>query len=1466
MVERRTALSCLLAACLLSAACAGGGAGEPEPTATTRAASPPAATTAATAPPPPAASTTTQTPGARAASTTTSPSPAPTETSPRPAPTVEEAPPPEGGSEDTGPENRTKEQDEEQNKEQGGEPGEKQDGDVAVDGFVSVSAGWDYTCGVRASGSVDCWGWGRPHDPRGRSDKAFSDAWSGAADAGDPPDGAFTTVSAGWEYACGLRPGGELECWGRNRPAYKGTPGGEFKSVSAGLEHTCGARPGDRVECWGYSSRRSGAGLPPGGEFTDIVVGLDYACGLRPTGLVECWGGAYNEAWKGGWYRVRNLGWVARPPGGEFTSIFSTGWNVVCGLRPAGEAECWTDFQMLDLEEGETPAYEPPPGEFEFILPGRISYNNMGYFCGLRPGGRPECWGKGRYNKEPGPTPEAEFTSLTFTSSGVCGILVEGGSACWNIDGNGELIITSDKDIIQLTFGYNYSCRGGDTSCSSVGGIIQLTFGYNYSCRLLASGEIECPTQQVQEQDDQGNWVDVDVNEYGQASPPEGEFVALDNSGFFSCGIRVGGALECWGLDTWGQASPPEGEFVDLAVGGGFSCGLRTTGEAECWGGHANTSKILPPEEELTTVSAGWGGNQTARRFMPDKSDFGHSCGLRPDDSVRCWGGQGLLKNFEPAGEFSSVGAGDGFACGLRPTGEVECWKFGYAIDAETEELTPAWLKTTRRGDTPPGEAFTTLTVGARHYCGLRGDGDVECLNEIGANATEAEPADTTDAEPYTVPGPYTSVSAGYEHSCAVHQNGDIHCWDENGFINQITPAATPATPAPPPPSASTKTQAPGSRAASTTASPLTTWQPESAATAAAAAIAESERTTPGFVSVSAGWGYSCGLHNDGRVECWRWRDGSEPRDWEIEQGGWSVYPEVGRQPQGSFASVSAGREYACGLRPDGQAECWGPNPAALNPPHGEFSAVSAGIEHACAIRRADGKAECWGTSGRRRGAANPPLGEFTAITTGADSACGLRPDGQAECWGRRFEGASLQGPFTSPPMVVLLRTLLRTRRLRFEGASPQGPFTAVSAGAGADFCGLRPDRTVECWGERTNTGGLLAPPAGEFAAISVGMEGYACGLRPDGQAECWDSGDGTVRYQPPEHEFASLAAGAALACGAPAGGGVVCWGIADPGEPLRFGDGEFTQIVVGLYHICGLRSDGTPECWGGGEYGEGSPPDGKLTAISAGWASTCGLRPDQTAVCWGDDGYGQSSPPKGAFSSISASKYFTCGLRPDGRAECWGGEGTQSRLQSKIVPINEPLASVSAGWGGNQEVYTGIDNYPEVVHDWGYSCGLLTNGAAECWGDDPWNDPKTAQSLTRRPEGAFTRIAAGRYNACGLRPTGVIECWGSSPVAASRGGSSDYYAASGTYEAAGGGYTDLSVGGRFTCGLRAGGAVDCWGDDGSSTHLRAGPYTQVSAGYEHQCGLLASRQIECWEHQEPGQPPLVRRYGAAAR
>ena len=50
-------------------------------------------------------------------------------------------------------------------------------------------------------------------------------------------------------------------------------------------------------------------------------------------------------------------------------------------------------------------------------------------------------------------------------------------------------------------------------------------------------------------------------NEYGQASPPEGERFATISSGWaHACALRHDGTPACWGNNDYGQASPPAGE------------------------------------------------------------------------------------------------------------------------------------------------------------------------------------------------------------------------------------------------------------------------------------------------------------------------------------------------------------------------------------------------------------------------------------------------------------------------------------------------------------------------------------------------------------------------------------------------------------------------------------------------------------------------------------------------------------------------------------------------------------------------------------------------------------------------------------------------------------------------------------------------------------------------------------------
>ena len=51
----------------------------------------------------------------------------------------------------------------------------------------------------------------------------------------------FTSFTAGGLHTCGVRADGSVACWGSHGSGRATTPSGEFTSVSAGGSHTCEA-------------------------------------------------------------------------------------------------------------------------------------------------------------------------------------------------------------------------------------------------------------------------------------------------------------------------------------------------------------------------------------------------------------------------------------------------------------------------------------------------------------------------------------------------------------------------------------------------------------------------------------------------------------------------------------------------------------------------------------------------------------------------------------------------------------------------------------------------------------------------------------------------------------------------------------------------------------------------------------------------------------------------------------------------------------------------------------------------------------------------------------------------------------------------------------------------------------------------------------------------------------------------
>ena len=174
--------------------------------------------------------------------------------------------------------------------------------------FSAVSAGEWHSCGLRETGTVECWG----NNGNGQT---------------DAPSGSFSAVSVGWRHSCGLRETGAVECWGSNWNGETDAPSGRFSAVGAGVFHSCGLQETGVVECWG--ANWSGQTDAPGGRFSAVSAGLWHSCGLRETGAIECWGYGFEGQ--------------AQPPTGKHLQI-SAGLYHACALSEAGTVSCWTIF------------------------------------------------------------------------------------------------------------------------------------------------------------------------------------------------------------------------------------------------------------------------------------------------------------------------------------------------------------------------------------------------------------------------------------------------------------------------------------------------------------------------------------------------------------------------------------------------------------------------------------------------------------------------------------------------------------------------------------------------------------------------------------------------------------------------------------------------------------------------------------------------------------------------------------------------------------------------------------------------------------------------------------------------------------------------------------------------------------------------------------------------------------------
>ena len=285
------------------------------------------------------------------------------------------------------------------------------------------------------------------------------------------------------------------------------------------------------------------------------------------------------------------------------------------------------------------------------------------------------------------------------------------------------------------------------------------------------------------------------------------------------------------------------------------------------------------------------------------------------------------------------------------------------AIPATAPKPAPTSPPTSPPADT----AFTQITTGKIHACGLRENATALCW---GSDLWGLDYHGSLDAPAKTA---FRQISAGLHFTCGLRQDATIACWGLNskgqasppqGSFTEIAAGRDHACAVPMP-----------QRSLPTSELICWGWQFPNGA--------ETLPLDAPLSGIQSGNNRTCGLTPQGDMACLR-----------INQRSTKITP-------GPFTQLAVGVDHICALRQDGSAFCQGQNYShQASPPPTQFTQIAAGWHHTCGITRAS-RLECWG-SGR---AGSPgerltaPDGEFAAISIAWRHSCALRANGHAVCF-----------------------------------------------------------------------------------------------------------------------------------------------------------------------------------------------------------------------------------------------------------------------------------------------------------------------------------------------------------------------------------------------------------------------------------------------------------------------------------
>ena len=214
----------------------------------------------------------------------------------------------------------------------------------------------------------------------------------------------------------------------------------------------------------------------------------------------------------------------------------------------------------------------------------------------------------------------------------------------------------------------------------------------------------------------------------------------------FTCGLRIDGAIVCWGQNNNGKATPPAGRFDEIAAGRDHACALDD-GALICWGeGFPNGIVTIQEVPPLSDIQAG----------------EGFTCGLTPDADMACWD-NGRNELSITSGPFVDIATGLNNACAIKSDNSVFC----------SEKSSDLYYRGLAY---PPPTKFAQISVGWHHACGITETSDIECWG----SGVRGAPGERLNAPE----GKFDALAIGWGNSCALRPNGHAVCWQQPDLQN----------------------------------------------------------------------------------------------------------------------------------------------------------------------------------------------------------------------------------------------------------------------------------------------------------------------------------------------------------------------------------------------------------------------------------------------------------------------------------------------------------------------------------------------------------------------------------------------------------------------------------------------------------------------------------------------------------